>query len=115
MSLFDGLSDYEAGRCADCRHHRGASNCRGCEYQDSTDVYMSQMNREWQATIAYDTRREAQSALSRLNLAKWINPRIVPVTGQLTGRRMYVVFAQDAPAILALAESASDNPRAGAL
>ena len=31
--LFDGLDDYEAGRCEDCLAHRGAPECRGCQFE----------------------------------------------------------------------------------
>ena len=48
--LFDGLSNYEAGRCADCTEHRTALGlsgvrveCRSCKYQASTDAYLPPM------------------------------------------------------------------------
>ena len=31
--LFNNLDDWEAGRCDDCTTHRGALECRGCQFE----------------------------------------------------------------------------------
>lgn len=56
--LFDGLSDYEAGRCADCTSHRGAAECTRCEYQASADAYVPAMIGA--ADLTYLPRLEAE-------------------------------------------------------
>lgn len=58
MSLFDNLSDYEAGRCADCTKHRGAAECTRCEYEQSTDQYSPAMIGA--ADLSYLPRLEAE-------------------------------------------------------
>jgi hypothetical protein len=56
--LFDGLDDYQAGRCVDCASKRDAVFCHGCEYQASTDQYSPAMIGT--ADLSYLPRLEAE-------------------------------------------------------
>lgn len=58
MPLFDGLDDYQSGRCADCTAHRGAAECRKCEYESSRDIYSPAMIGS--ADLTYLPRLEAE-------------------------------------------------------
>ena len=65
MPLFDGLDDYEAGRCADCTSHAGSAECANCEFEHSTDVYSPAMIGA--ADLSYLPQLEAE----RVTLREW--------------------------------------------